>query len=59
MPCETCHGARLKKDSLWFLVDGKNVSELSEMNLDKLYAWIDGIELRLSNKTTHDCKRCY
>ncbi len=48
--CATCNGARLKKDSLWFLVDGKNISELSEMNLDKLYAWIDGIELRLSNK---------
>ena len=50
MPCETCKGARLKKESLWFLVDGKNISELSEMNLDKLYAWIDGIELRLNNK---------
>ena len=50
MPCETCKGARLKKESLWFLVDGKNISELSEMNLDKLYAWFDGIELRLSNK---------
>jgi excinuclease ABC subunit A len=48
--CPTCNGARLKKESLWFLVDGKNVSELSEMNLDKLYAWIDGIELRLNNK---------
>ncbi|MEP6684332.1 MAG: excinuclease ABC subunit UvrA, partial [Parafilimonas sp.] len=50
MPCETCHGARLKKESLWFLVDRKNISELSEKNLDKLYAWFDGIELRLSNK---------
>ncbi len=50
MPCQTCNGARLKKESLWFLVDKKNISELSEMNLDKLYAWIDGIELRLSNK---------
>ena len=50
MPCITCNGARLKKESLWFLVDGKNISELSEMNLDKLYAWIDGIELRLNNK---------
>jgi excinuclease ABC subunit A len=48
--CPTCNGARLKKESLWFLVDGKNISELSEMNLDKLYAWIDGIELRLNNK---------
>jgi excinuclease ABC subunit A len=48
--CATCNGARLKKESLWFLVDGRNISQLSEMNLDKLYAWFDGIELRLSNK---------
>jgi excinuclease ABC subunit A len=48
--CPTCEGARLKKESLWFLIDRKNISELSEMNLDKLYAWFDGIELRLSNK---------
>ncbi|MEP6467937.1 MAG: excinuclease ABC subunit UvrA, partial [Parafilimonas sp.] len=50
MACETCKGARLKKESLWFLVDRKNISELSEKNLDKLYAWFDGIELRLNNK---------
>lgn len=49
-PCETCNGARLKKESLWFLVDNKNIAQLSERNLDKLYAWFDGIELRLSNK---------
>lgn len=48
--CPSCNGARLKKESLWFLIDRKNISELSEMNLDKLYAWFDGIELRLNNK---------
>lgn len=48
--CPSCNGARLKKESLWFLIDRKNISELSEMNLDKLYAWLDGIELRLDNK---------
>ncbi|MFT4155771.1 excinuclease ABC subunit UvrA [Parafilimonas sp.] len=48
--CAACNGARLKKESLWFLIDGKNISELSEMNLDKLYAWFDSIELRLGNK---------
>src|SRR6202035_5459604 len=30
--CETCGGARLKKESLWFKVDGKNISELGDMN---------------------------
>ena len=49
-PCDSCKGARLKKDSLWFKIDGKNIAELSEMNLDNLAAWMDGLELRISNK---------
>jgi excinuclease ABC subunit A len=49
-PCVTCNGARLKKESLWFKVAGRNISELSNMNLDNLYAWFDGIELRIDNK---------
>ncbi len=48
--CDTCGGARLKKESLWFKVDHKNIAELSNMNLDNLAAWMDGIELRISNK---------
>ena len=48
--CETCNGARLKKESLWFKVDEKNISQLSEMNLNKLMPWFDGVEKRLSNK---------
>ncbi len=50
MPCESCGGARLKKESLWFKVAGRNISELSEMNLDNLAAWLDGIELRIDNR---------
>jgi excinuclease ABC subunit A len=49
-PCGACGGARLKKESLWFKVDGRNISELSDMNLDNLAAWLDGIELRIDNK---------
>lgn len=50
--CQTCNGARLKKESLWFRVDNRNIAELSNMNLDNLAAWFDGIELRLNNKQT-------
>ena len=49
-PCTECNGARLKKESLWFKVVGRNISELSEMNLDNLAAWFDGLELRISDK---------
>lgn len=48
--CTTCNGARLKKESLWFKVDEKNISELSNLNLDKLHDWFDDIEKRLSKK---------
>jgi len=49
-PCTSCEGARLKKESLWFKVNGRNIAELSNMNLDNLAAWFDGIELMLENK---------
>ena len=48
--CSTCNGSRLRKESLWFKVDEKNIAELSNMNLDKLAVWFEGIEKRLSNK---------
>ena len=48
--CTTCNGSRLKKESLWFKVDEKNIAELSSMNLDKMAIWFDGVEKRLSTK---------
>lgn len=48
--CPTCDGARLRKESLWFKIDKKNISEISELNLDKLMLWFNGIEKRLSDK---------
>lgn len=48
--CTECNGARLKKESLWFKVDEKNIAELSHLNLDKLYRWFTDIEKRLDAK---------
>jgi excinuclease ABC subunit A len=48
--CATCNGTRLKTESLWFKVDEKNIAELSEMDLDKLFDWFNGIEKRLNPK---------
>jgi len=48
--CPECNGARLKKESLYFRVDEKNIAELGEMDLDKLHAWFTGIEKRLDSK---------
>lgn len=48
--CNSCNGARLKLESRWFKVDEKNIAELSNLNLDKLHAWFETIEKRLSKK---------
>jgi excinuclease ABC subunit A len=48
--CAACGGARLRKESLWFRIDGKNIAELSNLNLDKLAAWFATLEKRLDNK---------
>jgi excinuclease ABC subunit A len=54
--CPACNGARLKKESLWFKVDEKNIAELSNLNLDKLHKWFSGVEDRLSNKQNQIAK---
>ena len=37
--CPTCKGARLKNDSLSFRIDGKNIAELSSLELTVLDEW--------------------
>jgi excinuclease ABC subunit A len=48
--CPECEGARLKKESLHFKIDGKNISELSLMGITELTRWFDGLEDRLDAK---------
>lgn len=48
--CSTCNGARLKKESLHFKVDGKNISDLARMDINELAEWFANIEKRLSEK---------
>lgn len=49
-PCSVCGGTRLKEDSLYFKVDGKNIAELSAMSIEELTEWFSGIEKRLNKK---------
>jgi excinuclease ABC subunit A len=49
-PCTTCNGSRLKRESLWFKIDKRNIAELCSLNLDNLAAWFDGLELRMNDK---------
>ena len=47
VPCPSCHGHRLKEESLCFLIDGKNIGEVAEMNLTEFYDWVSGLEEKL------------
>ena len=48
--CPTCNGARLKKESLFFKVDDKNIAELSNLSLADLQSWFTDVEKRLNKK---------
>ncbi|NTW31471.1 MAG: excinuclease ABC subunit UvrA [Bacteroidetes bacterium] len=41
--CPVCNGARLKKESLCFLIEGKSISELAGMDIITLFEWIKDI----------------
>ena len=44
-PCPICHGARLRPESLAFMVGGKNIAELSEMSVSDLLTFLEQVEL--------------
>jgi len=48
--CPECHGARLKKESLHFKVDGKNIFDLASMDINNLHAWFEHVDDRLSDR---------
>lgn len=43
--CPECNGSRLRKESLAIKIDGKNIFELSIMNLDQFFAYFSGLKL--------------
>ncbi|MBX2944635.1 MAG: excinuclease ABC subunit UvrA [Cyclobacteriaceae bacterium] len=48
--CQECNGARLKKESLHFLIDGKNIAQLAALDIKKLNDWFKNLEDRLNEK---------
>ena len=44
-PCKTCGGQRLKKSSLAVTICGKNIHEITSMNIRKLYEFLENLEL--------------
>ncbi len=48
--CPDCEGNRLKKESLWFKIDGQNIAQLSRLDITHLSSWFSDIESRLDGK---------
>ncbi|HIB46759.1 MAG TPA: excinuclease ABC subunit UvrA [Flavobacteriaceae bacterium] len=47
--CPECGGSRLRKESLYFKVNEKNIAELAHMDVIELAEWFNGIEKKLSD----------
>src|SRR5690606_28413224 len=48
IPCPECHGTRLRKESLYFKVNDKNIAELANMDVVELADWFAKLEKQLS-----------
>ncbi|MFW5760041.1 MAG: excinuclease ABC subunit UvrA [Cyclobacteriaceae bacterium] len=48
--CPECKGLRLKKESLHFKIDNKNIGELAMLDITMLANWFSNLEDRLNDK---------
>lgn len=48
--CPECHGDRLNREALHFFVDGKNIAQLSRLDITDLLEWANTVETRLADR---------
>jgi len=48
--CPVCEGKRLKKESQWFIVAEKNISELTNLSISDLTIWFNTIDDQLTDR---------
>ncbi|MDG2247147.1 MAG: excinuclease ABC subunit UvrA [Flavobacteriales bacterium] len=48
--CPTCKGTRLKKESLYFKIDGEDIAALANQDIVDLAKWFEGLEDRLNER---------
>ena len=47
--CPECEGSRLRKESMYFKVNDKNMAQLAQMDIIELAGWFDDLENHLSD----------
>ncbi len=48
--CSECKGSRLRKESLYFKIDGFDLGDLTKMDISELADWFAKIDAKLTNK---------
>ena len=48
--CPVCHGTRLNENARCFRIDGKDISQVSAMEISELAVWIDSLPSRLDTR---------
>ncbi len=48
--CPECNGSRLRKESLYFKVNERNIAELASMDISELTDWFKELPVKLSEK---------
>jgi excinuclease ABC subunit A len=54
--CPECQGARLKKESLHFKINNKNISEIANYDIKNIYLWVSELNQLLDNKKNQIAK---
>ncbi len=48
--CPVCHGTRLNKETEYFKIDGKCISEVSSMEISELSRWLASLNAKFSDR---------
>lgn len=48
--CAECEGARLKKESLFFKINGLNIAEVAHLDLHQLKQWVDTLHTNFDDR---------
>lgn len=48
--CPVCNGTRLKEETKYFKIDGKTISEVSQMEISELQSWLQQLPNKLNDR---------
>ncbi|NDW19495.1 excinuclease ABC subunit UvrA [Dysgonomonas sp. 216] len=51
--CPDCNGQRLNIEALHYKINGKNIAELSVMDIQQFYEWMQDLDNHISDKQRH------